>query len=182
MLSPHPPIIVKVPPTDDRTDRLLKEIHEDLQSKITQILESREIQDRQSTPELNEHEYEKLKKSAETHLRESSESSYEYEDSYSEEKPRHKHISESLKRHVIMSLSQAEIYELLQPELEEYKHQILIDMKLRQRQSAVQARQWENPQEQSRERRDYELRLRLLQNKQQSDQAALKNRIAELQR
>ena len=33
--SSHPPIIVKVPPTDDRTDQLLKEIHEDLQSKIT---------------------------------------------------------------------------------------------------------------------------------------------------
>ena len=33
--SSHPTIIVKVPPTDDRTDQLLKEIHEDLQSKIT---------------------------------------------------------------------------------------------------------------------------------------------------
>ena len=133
--SPHPPIIVKVPPTDDRTDRLLKEIHEDLQSKITQILESRESQNYQDTLELSERKYSKLKKSVEKHRKESSESSYEYEDSYSEdERPRYRRISERLKRRVLDSLTQAEIYELLQPELEEYKHQILIDMKLRQRQ------------------------------------------------
>lgn len=84
---------------------------------------------------MSERKYSKLKKSVEKHRKESSESSYEYEDSYSEdERPRYRRISERLKRRVLDSLTQAEIYELLQPELEEYKHQILIDMKLRQRQ------------------------------------------------
>ena len=107
-----------------------------------------------------------MRKSANKHREESSRSSYEYDDSYSvDERPRRRHISESLKRRVLKSLTPAEIYELLQPELEEYKHQIMIDVKLRQRQQTV-AKQWENPQEQSRERRDYEWKLRLLQNKQ----------------